>query len=170
MTTIKEIAQKAGVSIGTVDRVIHNRGIVNAQTKERVLSVMEELNYKPNSVAQGLAARKKKLKLCYLMMNPMFVHFMKKVKEAAEEKAEALKQYGVQVTFYVLSIEDVYENEENSELLDSLKEQDGLAVFGVETTAIQLFLDEADKWGFRLCFIIRCWRIETFWHMWDVII
>ena len=67
MATIKEIAEKAGVSIGTVDRVLHNRGMVNAQTKERVETVMKELNYRPNQVAQGLAVMKKKLKIGFFI-------------------------------------------------------------------------------------------------------
>ena len=41
--TIKMIAEKAGVSIGTVDRVLHDRPYVKAEVRERVLQVMEEL-------------------------------------------------------------------------------------------------------------------------------
>ena len=47
MATIKEIALKAGVSIGTVDRVLHNRGMVNAQTKERVEAARIKLPSQP---------------------------------------------------------------------------------------------------------------------------
>ena len=39
--TIKMIAEQAGVSIGTVDRVLHNRPYVKAEVRERVLRVME---------------------------------------------------------------------------------------------------------------------------------
>ena len=59
MATIKDIAQKAGVSIGTVDRVLHNRGMVNEQTKQRILAVIKELDYHPNQAAQGLAGMSK---------------------------------------------------------------------------------------------------------------
>ena len=51
---IKDIAQKAGVSIGTVDRVLHNRGEVKATTKEKVMAIAEKLNYKPNIAARAL--------------------------------------------------------------------------------------------------------------------
>ena len=47
-TTIKMIAERAGVSIGTVDRVLHDRPYVKAEVRERVLRVMEELDYHPN--------------------------------------------------------------------------------------------------------------------------
>ena len=53
--TIKMIAEKAGVSIGTVDRVLHDRPYVKAEVKERVLRVMEELEYRPNRMASALA-------------------------------------------------------------------------------------------------------------------
>ena len=39
--TIKMIAEKAGVSIGTVDRVLHDRPYVKAEVRERILRVME---------------------------------------------------------------------------------------------------------------------------------
>jgi LacI family transcriptional regulator len=55
---IKDIAAKAGVSIGTVDRVLHNRGEVAAETKERVLTIAREMHYQPNIVAQALTAKK----------------------------------------------------------------------------------------------------------------
>ena len=53
--TIKMIAEKAGVSIGTVDRVLHNRPYVKEEVRQRVLEVMEELDYRPNHMASALA-------------------------------------------------------------------------------------------------------------------
>ncbi|XOV94698.1 MAG: LacI family DNA-binding transcriptional regulator [Bacteroidota bacterium] len=64
--SIKDIAQKSGVSIGTVDRVIHNRGEVSEETRVKVLKVIEQLNYQPNLIARSLAS-KKKLHLAILL-------------------------------------------------------------------------------------------------------
>ncbi|WP_276347021.1 substrate-binding domain-containing protein [Daejeonella sp. JGW-45] len=58
LTGVKEIARRANVSIATVDRVIHNRKGVSAETKEKINKLIEELNYKPNLLAQRLASRK----------------------------------------------------------------------------------------------------------------
>ena len=44
--TIKMIAERAGVSIGTVDRVLHDRPYVKEEVRRRVLEVMEELDRK----------------------------------------------------------------------------------------------------------------------------
>jgi LacI family transcriptional regulator len=59
MVSIKEIAKKAHVSIGTVDRVIHNRGRVSANTKEKIERIIKELNYVPNVFARNLKLDKK---------------------------------------------------------------------------------------------------------------
>jgi LacI family transcriptional regulator len=58
MSTIKEIAACAHVSIGTVDRVIHGRGRVSSETEKRVKQVIKELNYKPNLLARQLKLSK----------------------------------------------------------------------------------------------------------------
>jgi LacI family transcriptional regulator len=55
---IKDIAVRAGVSIGTVDRVIHNRGRVSEKARKKVMEVMEELDYHPNLNARVLASKK----------------------------------------------------------------------------------------------------------------
>lgn len=66
--SIKDIASKSGVSIGTVDRVIHQRGEVSEKTRKKVLNVIEKLNYQPNLIARSLAS-KKKLRLAILLPN-----------------------------------------------------------------------------------------------------
>ncbi len=58
MSSIKEIAQRAKVSIGTVDRVLHNRGRVAEETEDRVRQIIKELNYKTNIFASTLKLRK----------------------------------------------------------------------------------------------------------------
>ncbi|MDQ1085500.1 LacI family DNA-binding transcriptional regulator [Siphonobacter sp. SORGH_AS_1065] len=55
---IKDIARHANVSIGPVDRVLHNRGGVSKETRERILKAIEELNYQPNILASRLKSTK----------------------------------------------------------------------------------------------------------------
>ena len=57
--TIKDIALKANVSIGTVDRVIHGRGGVSKKTKEIIEKIIKENNFKINFVASALTKKKK---------------------------------------------------------------------------------------------------------------
>ena len=75
MATIKEIAALAGVSRGTVDRVLNDRGAVNPETAEKIRKIAKELDYKPNRAGLVLAAQKKRLKLGVILFstgNPFF--------------------------------------------------------------------------------------------------
>jgi len=55
MATIDEVARRAGVGIGTVSRVLNGRPRVAPATRERVLSVIAELDYRPSAAARGLS-------------------------------------------------------------------------------------------------------------------
>ncbi|MDB6375114.1 LacI family DNA-binding transcriptional regulator [Photorhabdus bodei] len=57
MTTMKDVAHKAGVSVATVSRVINNTAYVEPGTRERVEKAMREFNYHRNSAALALAKR-----------------------------------------------------------------------------------------------------------------
>lgn len=90
MATIKEIAALAGVSRGTVDRVLNHRGSVNPATAEKIERIAKELDYKPNVAGLVLAAQKKKLKLGVILFsseNPFYVDVLAGVNEKAEELA-----------------------------------------------------------------------------------
>ncbi len=52
--TVKEIAELAGVSIGTVDRVLHSRGRVSRSTRERIEAIIKESGFSPNPIARRL--------------------------------------------------------------------------------------------------------------------
>ncbi len=56
---IKDIAERAGVSQGTVDRVIHNRPNVSKKALDKVQKALKELNYQPNAFASALAHNRK---------------------------------------------------------------------------------------------------------------
>jgi LacI family transcriptional regulator len=52
--TMRDVAEKAGVSIKTVSRVINDQGEISEATRQRILQIIEELGYRPNRLAQGL--------------------------------------------------------------------------------------------------------------------
>jgi len=57
-TGIREIAESLGVSIGTVDRALHNRPGINRQTRTKILEQAKAMGYKPNLAARFLSSRK----------------------------------------------------------------------------------------------------------------
>ena len=98
MSTIREIADLAGVSRGTVDRVLNNRGSVRPDKEKKVLEIMKALNYSPNLAGKTLAIRKKQLKFGYILFsstssNPFFLD----VVDGIESRAAELGEYGISV-------------------------------------------------------------------------
>ena len=57
--TIRDIAEKAGVSAGTVDRVLHNRPNVSKKALDKVNNALKEMKYEPNAYASALANRRR---------------------------------------------------------------------------------------------------------------
>jgi LacI family transcriptional regulator len=55
---IKDIARLAGVSAGTVDRVLHNRGEVSERTRQKIMDIISKSGYQPDIFASALASRK----------------------------------------------------------------------------------------------------------------
>lgn len=97
MATIREIAELAGVSRGTVDRVLNNRGSVNEETAERIRAIIRQLDYKPNRAGIALAAQKKKYLIGVILFsrkNPFFDHVM----QGFSDKAEELSLYGCEIS------------------------------------------------------------------------
>ncbi len=103
---IKDIAAQTGVSIGTVDRVIHNRGNVAQDVRARILQVMQEMGYEPNIMARSLANNKKTLRIAALLPDYRQDPYWVQPKEGAEKAAEAVRQYGVQVDFHFFPLFD----------------------------------------------------------------
>ncbi|KUP04931.1 LacI family transcriptional regulator [Bacillus coahuilensis p1.1.43] len=60
MTTIKDIAKEAGVSVTTVSRALNGYSDVNETTRKKILKVAKQLNYSPNTLARSLVMNKSK--------------------------------------------------------------------------------------------------------------
>jgi LacI family transcriptional regulator len=58
MVTIKDIANRANVSTATVSYVLNNSGQISEETREKVIKIVEELNYKGNNIAKSLRTNK----------------------------------------------------------------------------------------------------------------
>ncbi|HUO58630.1 MAG TPA: LacI family DNA-binding transcriptional regulator, partial [bacterium] len=59
--TIYDVAKKADVSISTVSRVLNNNPNVLEETRQKVLKVIADLNFKPNPIARGLVVKQTNL-------------------------------------------------------------------------------------------------------------
>lgn len=91
---IKDIAKQAGVSIGTVDRVIHNRGKVSAEARKKVLLVLEKINYKPNLLARSLS-RSGKVQIAILLPDPSHDEYWRKTAAGLNREIERWAHHGI---------------------------------------------------------------------------
>lgn len=98
---IKDIAEIAHVSIGTVDRVIHNRGEVSPATREKIQLLLREFDYKPDIAARSLAL-KREVRLAVVMPRSTDDHTFWKLPQKGIQKAlNELSQYQIEIeTFY----------------------------------------------------------------------
>ncbi len=97
---IKDIAQRAGVSVGTVDRVLHNRPNVSGKALEKVNKALEEMEYCPNRHASALAYNKSFVFVLFMPRHNSEAYW-KEIEEGAE-KAESMH------TDFHVSVKRVY--------------------------------------------------------------
>jgi LacI family transcriptional regulator len=85
--TISDVAREAGVSMMTVSRVINDKGEISPATRQHVLEVIEQLGYRPSSIARGLATQR--TGTLGLVVPDIANPFFSEVARGAEDRASA---------------------------------------------------------------------------------
>ncbi len=127
--TIKDVAREAGVSIGTVDRVLHNRGRVSDINQKAVKAAVKKLNYSPSQIARALVNRKSNLRIgiTYPRVDSDFWSEIPAGIEAAKNK---LLPFGVEL---VIDHTETYDVRDQIASIDKLI---GLGVSGLVFTSV----------------------------------
>lgn len=94
---IKDIALKAGVSVGTVDRVLHKRPNVSEKVREKVEQVLKEQNYVPNMYASALAYNKS-YHFCVLIPSHDQVAYWEEVEQGVKKATDVRKDFHISVS------------------------------------------------------------------------
>lgn len=117
--TIKDIAELAGVSKGTVDRVLHRRGKVSNKAQEQVEKILKEIDYQPNPIARNLKNNKVYI-ICVLMPDPKEDAYWSPAVQGIKDAAKEFKPFGVLVhRFYYHPYDRVSFLEKSQEALQS---------------------------------------------------
>ena len=95
---IKDIAKTLGISIGTVDRALHERSGVSPKTKARVLQVAERMGYKPNLAAQALKLNRR-IEIA-VVLPKQISHFFDPLRAGIRSAVDATVGVHVNVTFH----------------------------------------------------------------------
>lgn len=100
MATIKEIARQANVSIGTVDRVIHNRGKVKPAVEERIRRIMKQLDYRPNVFARNLVLGKTYTFGVIMPLENQDSGYWRQSTLGIEQAASDLRSQGIEIKYF----------------------------------------------------------------------
>ncbi len=128
--TIYDVAGAARVSLATVSRAINNPEKVKPETRERVLRVIEELGYKPNAFAKGLASRKSTTVAVLVpdMSRASIAEMMNGI-------ADIARVYKYSILLYILDSEETTEEDVLKEIVAA--QVDGLLYLNDEITPKQ---------------------------------
>ncbi len=94
MATIKDVAERAGVSVATVSRVLNTPDAVKERTRQQVLNAIDELQYSPNFLGRNL--RMMETKRILVVLNTISNQFFSRVVRGIEERAQEEK-YAVMI-------------------------------------------------------------------------
>ena len=119
MVTIKQIADLCGVSRGTVDRVLNNRGNVKPEKRELILEMAKKLHYRPNPAGKALAAQKSNPVVAVVLPSKS-IRFFDDIIDALEKAARKYESYGMRTVWHTVRGYDV---EEQCHILDQIKGQ-----------------------------------------------
>lgn len=128
--TIKDVARLAGVSIGTVDRVLHKRGRVSSANQAAVERAVASLNYHPSQVARALSIRRQNLKIgvsCPFVEQEFWTDACNGINHAAQQQ----QKFGIEVILDKYSSYDIAAQKQSLDRLLAMNVQ------GLMLTAVQ---------------------------------
>ncbi len=142
--TIQDVAKYANVSVGTIDRVIHNRGKVSPEKKQKVEDAIKKLNFNPNLLARTLALGNQFLICTLSPLAPSPKHYWSMPKKGIDQAAAMYKDFGIVVEsfFYNLFDESSFVEQTNKILELSPNGVILAPLFLQEST---LFVDKLEK-------------------------
>ena len=133
--TIKQIAELANVSRGTVDKVLNHRPGVKEDTKQKVLKIAKELNYRPNFLGKALVQSKAPIKIG-IILTPEYNPFIQEMLQGVKNAQEEYHVFGIEIIIKMpISLEPAEQIAILNELEDSQVE--GVAVFPIDDDRVQ---------------------------------
>ena len=163
--TLQQIAEAAGVSRGTVDRALNNRGRIRPEVEERIKRIAREMGYQPSRAGRALAMAKRKIRIGVILQY-METPFMQQVLNGVLEAKEEVESFGGTVKIY--EIEGV-EPEKVMAAMEELREEgfNGIALTPSEDQLLRARINQyQEEYGIpvvtfnadledtkRLCFV-----------------
>lgn len=162
--TLQQIADQAGVSRGTVDRALKNRGRINPEVAQRIRKIASDMGYQPNRAGRALAMAKHSIRIGIIIQS-METPFMKNVLEGVLDAKQEVERLGATV-----SVEEIAELD-SGKAIDAMYKMkasgcNGIALVAAEDKSLKQTIDQFAEEGLavitfnsdaadtkRLCFI-----------------
>ena len=154
-TSLKDIAQRLGVSIATVSRALHGSPEIGQEMQLKVQTLAKELNYRPNPFAQSL--RKAAPKMIGVVVPNLVTHYYASVLDGIEDEA-------TKAGYSVISANSHESHEAEARIVDnfnSLHVEGIIACLAQDTTTYDHF-EEIRRMGIPLVFFGRTCLTDTF--------
>nr|MBP7471593.1 LacI family DNA-binding transcriptional regulator [Prevotella sp.] len=142
---IKDIAERAGVSVGTVDRVLHDRPNISKPAREKVEKALKEMNYQPNMYASALAYNKE-YNFCILIPRHESEAYWEEIEEGAKKCEETRRDFHIEteLIYYQRFNEESFIDKYN-EILS--KQPDGVIIVPAALDVTRQFTDKLHESG-----------------------
>ena len=151
-TTIQDVANYANVSIGTIDRVIHNRGKVSPTKIKKIEEAIELLDFSPNLLARTLALGKQFV-ICSLFPEALGDQsYWCLPKKGVEQAANDYRDFGIVVDSFEYSLFDESSFTQHAEAILK-KAPDGVVLAPLFEKESLLFVNALEKKGIPYVFI-----------------
>ncbi|HEY4900541.1 MAG TPA: LacI family DNA-binding transcriptional regulator [Terriglobales bacterium] len=143
---IPQIAELAGVSIGTVDRALHGRPGINDETRQRVLAIAKEIGYRPNLAARSLSTgRRIRIGVCV----PQEIrYFYNELWEGIHDEVSRYADRGIEFVLHPIPELGKGERQGFRKLIDSGVQ--GIVIAPGNPSAVQPLIDAAETSGVRV--------------------
>jgi len=144
---IHDIARLANVSIGTVDRALHNRKGISENTRQRVLKISEALGYRPNLAARALSAGRSPIRIGVSIPRELRRYF-DQLRNGLMSEARRFEHLGIEIIWRPTERLGIREVEVVSALLnDGIR---ALIIVPGDPTSLAPVIDAAERNGTRV--------------------
>ena len=154
-TSLKDLADKLGVSIATVSRALRNSHEVGEEMTQKVKKLAKELNYRPNPFAQSL--RKEAPRVIGVIVPNLVTHYYAAVLDGIED-------YASKLGYSVISANSHEDHEREAQALDNFLNMhvEGIIACLAQDTTDYSHFEQLHEMGVPLVFFARCCLEDMF--------
>lgn len=154
-TSLKDLADKLGVSIATVSRALRNSHEVGEEMTQKVKQLAKELNYRPNPFAQSL--RKEAPRVIGVIVPNLVTHYYAAVLDGIED-------YASKLGYSVISANSHEDHEREAQALDNFLNMhvEGIIACLAQDTTDYSHFEQLHQMGVPLVFFARCCLEDMF--------